>query len=154
MKKLLMIMLISAIGLQAVDKTLSIFYKERKPSKQVLAKVKTLLQNYKKSYKINYYNIEDKKTAVSIKEIGLPETHFPFAVVIDGKFTAKINDKTISFVHFPIFMKGIGRHEGNWSLDALKKVLNDNKLLITKNILPVLESNETKCNDHDEQKHD
>jgi len=33
-------------------------------------------------------------------------------------------------------MKGIGRHEGNWSMDDLDKVLKNNALLLDKNVLP------------------
>jgi len=36
-------------------------------------------------------------------------------------------------------MKGIGRHEGNWSLDDLKRVLQDPSVLQEKNILPDLD---------------
>ena len=82
-----------------------------------------------------------------ITQFGLPSTHFPFSVVINGKFTANIDDKVVSFVHFPLFMKGIGRHEGNWSIADLEKVLYDNSLLLEENILPTLEddSNSSEC---------
>lgn len=70
-----------------------------------------------------------------IKKYNLPETHFPFAIVINGRFSAKINNNKIYFVHFPLFMHAIGRHEGNWSIDNLESVLIDNTLLLDENIL-------------------
>ena len=141
-------MVILSNNLSANDKEIiSIFYKDKKPSQQVLEKTKKLLEQFKDSYQINYYLIEDQKNTDVITQFGLPSTHFPFSVVINGKFTAIIDDKLVSFVHFPLFMKGIGRHEGNWSIAELEKVLNDNSLLLDENILPILEedSNSSEC---------
>jgi hypothetical protein len=118
---------------------ISVFYKEKKPSKQVLEKINPLLEEFKNAYQVTYYLIEDQDNADLISEFGLPSTHFPVAVVINGKFTAKVDSQVVSFVHFPLFMKGIGRHEGNWSIADLKKVLNDYSLLLEENILPALE---------------
>ena len=141
-------MLILTNKLSANDTTeVSVFYKEKKPSQQVLNKINQLLEQYKDSYHITYYMIEDEKNMDIITELGLPATHFPFAVVINGKYTATIEGKVVSFVHFPLFMKGIGRHEGNWSIADVEKVLNDNSLLLEKNILPILkeETSDSKC---------
>ncbi len=113
-----------------------IFYKEKEPSQRVLARVDSVLDNYRNSYQIQYFNVMDEKNKILARELGLPQPHLPFAIVIDGKFTAKINSSLISFVHFPLFMKGIGRHEGNWSMDYLKMVLENNDLLHDENILP------------------
>ncbi len=115
---------------------IQVFYKEKQPSLKTLAKTKELLESYKDRYKFEYLLITDPKNSQIIKEIGLPETHFPFAVVINGKTTANIDGKPITFCEFPDFMHGIGRHEGNWSIESLKKVLADNSLLASKNILP------------------
>lgn len=132
------------------EKEVSIFYKERPPSLQVLEKVKKTLGQFESQYKISYYNIEDAKNADLINGLGLPSTHFPFAVVINGHWTAKIENEIISFVHFPLFMKGIGRHEGNWSIAYMNMVLKDNTLLHHENILPVLDKSAqtTSCADH------
>lgn len=141
MRILLTIFLLFTIvsSLNAAEKSkISIFYKERKPSQKVLEKVKKLLENYSDTYQIEYFNIEDEKNIDRIKSFGLPTTHFPFAVIINGKFTANIAGTQIAFVHFPHFMKGIRRHEGNWSLETLKTVLENNNLLADKNILPIL----------------
>lgn len=115
---------------------LLIFYKEKEPSQRVLEKVDSVLNNFRDSYQIKYFNVMDEKNKTIANELGLPQPHLPFAVVINGKFTAKIDTSFISFVHFPLFMHGIGRHEGNWSIDYLRMVLEDNSLLHNKNILP------------------
>jgi hypothetical protein len=139
-----MLIAISSALMASTKTSVSVFYKEKKPSQQVLTKAKSLLKNYSQSYKIQFYNIENDQNAEVIKKLGLPETHFPFAVVIGDKFTAEINERIVSFIHFPFFMKGIGRHEGNWSLLDLQLVLENNKLLYDENILPILdEENET-----------
>jgi hypothetical protein len=142
-------MMILSNNLSANDKVISIFYKDKKPSQQVLEKINELLEQFKDSYQINYYLIEDQKNTDIIIQFGLPSTHFPFSVVINDKFTAKIDNNLISFVHFPLFMKGIGRHEGNWSIADLEKVLNDNSLLLEENVLPILEedSNNSECDE-------
>ena len=145
---LIITILVMSSLLCASEKTIiSVFYKEKKPSQQVLEKVNNLLKEFSNDYYINYYDIEDAKNSKVIKELGLPETHFPFAVVIGKKFTAKIDEQYVSFIHFPLFMKGIGRHEGNWSLEYLRLVLKDNSLLSNTNILPVLdeESETSEC---------
>ncbi|MEA1972897.1 MAG: hypothetical protein U9N34_06355 [Candidatus Cloacimonadota bacterium] len=150
--KLLSIMVFFVIilntNLSANNKTtISIFYKNKKPSQQVLERINLLMEQFEELYQINYYLIEDQENMEIIKRFGLPSTHFPFAVVIDGKFTAKIDDKHISFIHFPLFMKGIGRHEGNWSIANLESILNNKSLLLQKNILPILDenSNDSDC---------
>ncbi len=133
-------MMILGNNLSANDKkNIAVFYKDKPPSQKVLKRTNQLLNQFSDSYFINYYSIEDKKNFDVITKLGLPSTHFPFAIVIDGKYTAKIDGKVVSFVHFPLFMKGIGRHEGNWSISDLEKVLNDNFLLSNKNSLPNLE---------------
>ena len=145
---IVIVMMILSNNLSANDKEIiSIFYKDKKPSQQVLEKINDLLEQFKDSYQINYYLIEDQKNMDVITQFGLPSTHFPFSVVINGKFTAKIDDKLVSFVHFPLFMKGIGRHEGNWSIADLEQVLNDNSLLLEENILPLLkeDNNSSDC---------
>jgi len=128
---------------------ISVFYKDRNPSQQVLEKINHVLEECKDTLQVTYYLIDDQSNSDVIADLGLPSTHFPVAVVINGKFTAKIDNKVISFVHFPLFMKGIGRHEGNWSIDDLKEVLNDSSLLVEDNVLPVLEEETTSsgCDD-------
>ncbi|NCB44712.1 MAG: hypothetical protein EOM59_19140 [Clostridia bacterium] len=115
---------------------LQVFYKEKKPSLKTLARTKELLKNYEDRYEIQYLIITDPANQKLIEEIGLPGTHFPFAIAFNGKTTASIDGRTITFCEFPDFMHGIGRHEGNWSLAHLQKVLDDNQLLMPKNILP------------------
>lgn len=121
-------------------KTIDVFHKDKKPSLETLAKVKEILESYKDHYAISYYLITDPNHTGLIRKYNLPDTHFPFAVVIDGKFSARINNRKIDFVHFPTFMHGIGRHEGNWSLIDLAGVLADTTLLLPENVLPELET--------------
>ncbi len=129
--------------------TVSLFYKEREPSQRVLERVEEMLEKFDDLYRIEYFAIEDEQNSEILEAMGLPSTHFPFAVVINGKYTANIDGKTVSFVHFPLFMKGIGRHEGNWSVDHAEKVLLDLSLLAEENILPELdkEAETTECED-------
>lgn len=143
---LLIIMSVIFIGsnlLAATKPAISIFYKDKPPSQKVLEKVNQLLEEFKDFYEVSYYNIDDPANSDLIAEFGLPSTHFPIAVVVNGKFTAKIDNKVISLIHFPLFMKGIGRHEGNWSIADLRKVMTDNSLLLEANILPILAEEET-----------
>ncbi len=123
-------------------KTVEVFYKNKELSLQALEKVNIVLDKYKDTYKISYYVITDSTNMSIIKKYNLSETHFPFAIVINGRFLAKINNNKIYFVHFPLFMHGIGRHEGNWSIDNLETVLIDNTLLLDESILMESEHNE------------
>jgi hypothetical protein len=144
------LMLLPFSGLFCEEKlSVSVFYKEREPSQRVLQRVSFILERYRDSYNIDLYNIDNDDNAEFISELGLPSTHFPFAVVIAGKYTANIDGKTVSFVHFPLFMQGIGRHEGNWSLADVEKCLADISLLAEENALPELDKSAetTECED-------
>jgi hypothetical protein len=145
LKIITVVLIIIVLSCLAADekKVVSVFYKDMPPSHKVLDKVKPVLEWYKDKYTINYYLITDPKNAEIIAEFGLPETHFPFAVVIGDIFTARLHEEVISFVHFPAFMEGIGRHEGNWSIGDLDVVLTDNSLLTEENFLPELEEETT-----------
>ncbi len=131
----------------ATKPVIHVFHKNKAPSLKALEKINAALNNYKTDYDILYLDIEDQTNLELIHSFGLPSTHFPVAVVIDGKFTIQREDNIISFVHFPAFMRGIGRHEGNWSIADLEATLVDMSLLCNKNILPVLEDEESegKC---------
>ncbi len=136
----LLIFFIISSSLVAIEtKTISIFYKNRKPSLKVLTRVDSLLAAYEENYTIKKYDIEAEDNLELIRDFDLPETHFPFAILIGKSFTANIEDRSVSFIHFPLFMHGIGRHEGNWSLEDLEKALRNNSLLNADNILIELE---------------
>ena len=117
----------------------NVFYKQKAPSLSTLEKVNEVLDGFRDVYDIRYYNIEDEANLELIESLGLPSTHFPFAVVIDGRFSIQTEHGVASFVHFPDFMGGIGRHEGNWTVTDLESALKDNSLLLEANILPELE---------------
>lgn len=131
----------------AAPNTIDVFYKEMPPSQQTLEMVNTVLTEFSDEYEIEYHLITDTSTSELIQQYNLPGTHFPFAITVNGKYSATINEETIYLVHFPLFMHGIGRHEGNWSMDHLKKILTDTSLLINENVLPVLDESEetTEC---------
>ncbi len=128
--------------------TIEVFHKNMPPSIETLEETNAVLAHFADEYEITYHLITDSATVELIQKYNLPDTHFPFAVVIDGSFSALIGDEKIDFVHFPLFMHGIGRHEGNWSMESLELVLNDNTLLLDENILPVLdEEADNQCPD-------
>lgn len=150
MKKLIIVLLVGVMTTLMIAEEkmeVSVFYKERQPSQKVLIRVDSLLVKYQEKYDISYYNIEDEKNAGVITKFGLPETHFPFAIAIDGKYTAEVDGVKVHFVHFPVFMQGIGRHEGDWTIIDLQKVLDNILLLNDENVLPKLDESsfETKC---------
>jgi len=136
--------LLATLSAIPIANTIDIFYKQMPPSLQTLTEVDSVLAEFADEYTVRYHVITDSASEEIIQRYSLPETHFPFAVVVNGKYTATIGDEPIYFVHFPLFMEGIGRHEGNWSMETLKQVLEDNSLLNEQNSLPVLnESDET-----------
>ena len=148
---ILLVLMMSSIGFGQESKmaTVDIYYKNKRPSQQVLTEINKVVEKYEKAYTVSYYLITDPSNSEIISKYGLPSTHFPVAVVINGIFTAEIDGEKVSFVHFPEFMKGIGRHEGNWSISCLEAVLKDNSLLADKNILPELneESEHEECDE-------
>ncbi len=142
---ILILGILSSTALSAKGKqTIEIFHKNMPPSITTLSKVLPMVNQYNKDYRIILHEINNPALGEIIKAYGLPSTHFPFAVVVNGKYTAKIDGKEVGFVHFPKFMHGIGRHEGNWSIEMLEKVLQDNMLLADENRLPVID-------EHDEE---
>jgi hypothetical protein len=137
-------MLLVSLSAVSTTNTIDVFHKQMPPSQQTLARVDSVLAEFEDEYTITYHVITDSASEEIIQRYNLPETHFPFAVVVNGKYTATIDEELICFVHFPLFMEGIGRHQGNWSMETLRQVLEDNSLLNEQNSLPVLnESDET-----------
>ncbi len=131
---------------QASIGIIEVFHKDLPPSLETLDRTNAVLARFVDDYEISYNLITDSATVDLIRKYSLPDTHFPFAVVIDGCYSAMIDGEQIDFVHFPLFMHGIGRHEGNWSMEYLELVLNDNTLLMDESILPVLdEEGDTPC---------
>ncbi len=130
--------------------TLEVFYKSMPPSLETLEETNIVLADFTDDFEITYHLITDSASADLIRKYNLPDTHFPFAVVINGRYSALIGEEKIDFVHFPLFMHGIGRHEGNWSMEYLELALNDIALLMDENILPVLDDEgDTPCPDED-----
>lgn len=118
---------------------IQVFYKEKEASMQAYEQLKPFFKSYEKDYTIQYLLITDPANAELMASLNLPVEHFPLAIAINGKTSAGIDGKTIIFAHFPDFMHHIGRHQGNWTLEHLKKVLQDNSLLLPEN--PSLKSN-------------
>jgi hypothetical protein len=135
-------MLLVSLSAVSITNTIDVFHKQMPPSQQTLAKVDSVLAEFEDEYTITYHVITDSASEEIIQRYNLPETHFPFAVVVNGKYTATIGEELIYFVHFPLFMEGIGRHQGNWSMETLRQVLEDNSLLNDENTLPVLDESE------------
>ncbi len=143
---LLAILAIPIASGENVISTVDVFHKNMPPSLETLERTIEVLDDFTDQYEIAYYNITDSSTAALLTLYNLPDTHFPFAVVINGKYSALVDGKKIDFVHFPLFMHGIGRHEGNWSMDCLELVLSDISLLIDENVPPVLDDEgDTEC---------
>lgn len=137
---------LQALSAQAPVNTVEVFYKELPPSLETLGQVNEVLAEFVEEYEITYHIITDSTSADLIRLYNLPDTHFPFAVVVDGRYSAVIGGDKIDFVHFPLFMRGIGRHEGNWSMLHLRQVLGDTSLLADENTLNEYDqSGETEC---------
>ncbi len=130
--------------------TIEVFHKSMPPSLETLEETNIVLADFTDDFEITYHLITDSASADLIRMYSLPDTHFPFAVVINGRYSALIGEEKIDFVHFPLFMHGIGRHEGNWSMEYLELVLNDIALLMDENNLPVLDDEgDTPCPDEE-----
>lgn len=112
---------------------IQIFHHQKAPSMATLEAVNEFLEAYEDIYEIIYYNIKDDSNNELLKSLGLPEDHFPFAIVINGKTSAEINGEQIIFANLPDFMHHIGRREGNWTLEQLKIVLENKNLLLPDN---------------------
>lgn len=119
--------------------TIKVFYKEKAPSMETCARIRTFLDTWKNNFSISYFLITDKSNHKMITELKLPIEHFPFALAINGKTSAEIDGQTIVFAHFPDFMHHIGKHRGNWTLEHLEKVLRNTDLLLPDN--PKITSN-------------
>lgn len=145
------LLLFSFTALQALSaetpvNTVEVFYKELPPSLETLGQVNEVLAEFVEEYEITYHIITDSTSAALIRLYNLPDTHFPFAVVVNGRYSAVLGGEKIDFVHFPLFMQGIGRHEGNWSMIHLRQVLCDTSLLMDENTIAELDgSGETEC---------
>lgn len=112
---------------------IEVFYKEMPPSLQTLERVRFFLEDYQASYRIEFLEMTDAENEERMTSLGYPDEHFPFGLAIDGKTSAEIDGEIIVFGNFPDFMHHIGRHQGNWTLDHLTRVLQKPRLLREKN---------------------
>ena len=122
--------------------TVDLFHKNMPPSLETLERVDSVLAVFEDAVRVSYHLITDPAEAELISAHGLPQTHFPFAVVVGGSFSAELEGRRVDFVHFPLLMHGIGRHEGNWSLEDLAAVLADPSLMLEESTLPDIEEGE------------
>ncbi len=120
-------------GHKADDLAIWVFYKEQPPSLQTRSIIKDFLSDYEDSYAVEFRLITDPDQKQTIESLGLSTDHLPVAIAINGKTSAMIDGEEIVFVNFPDVMHHIGRHPGNWTLEHLQKVLNDNSLLLDEN---------------------
>jgi len=107
-----------------------IFYKPLPPSEKTTRMVEALLKEYGAALEVKKYDILAPASVPLLKKYGLPETHFPFALLIDGSYSARLDGQAVDFVEFPLEMKGIGRHEGDWSLPQLRRALDRPELML------------------------
>jgi len=112
---------------------IQVFYKEKAPSLETLDQVLKFLVDYEDTYEIEKVIITDPANSELLTKMKLPAEHFPFALAIEGKTSARIGEATIIFAHFPDFMHKIGRHQGNWTLEHLRQVLQNRSLLLPDN---------------------
>ncbi len=117
----------------AADPVIWVFYKEQPPSLQTHSVISEFLDNYTDQYIVEYGLITDPDQKQIIESLGLSTDHLPVAIAINGKTSAMIDGEVVVFTNFPDFMHHIGRHPGNWTLDHLQRVLNDNTLLLDEN---------------------
>lgn len=117
--------------------SIDVFYREKPPSLKTLRKIKEILNKYDREYNIRYLLTTDVNNTDIMKKYHLIDAHFPFAIVINGEYSAKIDDRIIYFIDFPILMAGIGRYEGNWTLSELDLVLKNKSLLFKENYTPI-----------------
>ncbi len=125
---------------------IDIFYKNKTPSLRVMERALPVVMEYADRYSIEMHEITSPETEPLIDKYNLPETHFPFAVVVNGHFSLQVDERQADLLHFPRFMHGIGRHEGNWSLDDLRHALEHPEMLIETNVPPQLpETDDDHC---------
>ena len=150
---LLLAMIVLAAGCLAQETsvpTIDVFFKNQPPSLRVLERVLPLVMEHAADYAVRLHCITSPESEQLIESYGLPGTHFPFAVVVDGRFSALLGGRQVDFVHFPAFMHGIGRHEGNWSLDDLRQMLAGAGQWRQENVLPTLTEPRSESNCEDE----
>ncbi len=117
----------------AADQVIWVFFKEQPPSLQAHSVISEFLDDYTDQYVVEYRLITDPDQKQTIESLGLSTEHLPVAIAINGKTSAMIDGELIVFANFPDFMHHIGRHPGNWTLDHLQRVLDDNTLLLNEN---------------------
>lgn len=112
---------------------IEVFYKEQPPSLETLEKMKAFFKDHQDNCRIEYLLMTEPDHEKRMISYGYPNEHFPFGIAIDGKTSAKIGDEVIIFGNFPDFMHHLGRHQGNWTLAHLRRVLNHKELLLPDN---------------------
>ncbi len=121
-------------GSQQVHETddqilIEVFYKDMPPSLETLEQVRHFLEDYQEAYRVEFLLMTDPENEKRMTSLGYPDEHFPFGLAIDGKTSAEMDGEIIVFGNFPDFMHHVDRHQGNWTLEHLGKVLQKPRLL-------------------------
>ncbi len=110
-----------------------LIYKEKSPSLETRKAVKDFLSEYHSNIEVVEVLMTDPDNRGLMDSLRLPLEHFPFALAVNGKTSARIGQDTVIFAKFPDFMHHMQKHEGNWTLEHLELVLNDTSLLLEDN---------------------
>ena len=110
-----------------------VFYKDKENSLNTLEQVRPFLEEFSNDYEIQYLLSTEAENEELVKSLGFPLEHFPFGIAINGKTSALVHGDTIIFANFPDFMRQIGKHPGNWTLEHLGAVLNNPGILLPEN---------------------
>ena len=107
----------------AADKVqVDILYMNHGPMRPTVAKVKKLLGDYGERIQATWYDFDSPAGQTFMQEKKIAG-HVPMLIMIEGQSDFNLGDREVEFKGFPSGAGPFKRVEGNWSLDDLKQLI-------------------------------
>ncbi len=109
----------------AADKVqIDILYLDHGPMRPTVAVLKDLLRDYKGKVKVTWYNGDHPSGKLFMEQEGIVG-HIPLLIMLDGRADFTVAERELRFQGFPVGASPFMNMEGNWTMDDLRRILNE-----------------------------
>ena len=100
-----------------------ILYMNHGPLRPTIKKIKTLLNDYQETIQAAWYDVNQQSGQNFMQEHKL-NGHIPLLILVNGRSDFSIDGRAVLLQGFPTGASPFKQVEGNWSLDDLRIILD------------------------------